>query len=124
MYLSPSHEEIWREYLWQSQGLEAFSRTTKIRIFLGSMAHLSQECIQSLYDEFGELKVLDDIIRHRAADDVQVPILGYPRFEDSVDDYELFTGKQLDRFIDLAIEKLVSSGLKPVSHFQHWYGTR
>lgn len=50
------------------------------------MSHLSRERVERLYQEFGELKVLDDIIRHRAADDPQLPILGYPRLEHSVDD--------------------------------------
>jgi hypothetical protein len=78
------------------------------------MAHLSQEHVQHLYETFGDLKVLDDIIRHRAADNPPVPILGYPRFEHSVEDYERFTGKQLDRFIDGAVKTFISSGFKPV----------
>ena len=78
------------------------------------MAHLSQEHVQHLYDTFGELKVLDDIIRHRAADDPPVPILGYPRSEHSVDVYEVFTGKQLDRFVDNAVKHFISSGFEPV----------
>lgn len=78
------------------------------------MAPLSHQSVQALYDQFGELKVLDDVIQHRAADEIQVPILGYPRFEQSVDDYELFTGKQLSHFIDMAAEKLITLGLKPV----------
>lgn len=77
--------------------------------------------MQHLYDKFGDLKVLDDIIRHRAKDEPPVPILGYPRFDDSVDDYELFTGKQLDHFIDGAVEKLRSSGLEPVCIPDHSY---
>ncbi|KAI9745045.1 MAG: hypothetical protein M1818_001323 [Claussenomyces sp. TS43310] len=77
------------------------------------MSHLSQEHVQHLYDTFGELKVLDDIIRHRAADSPQLPILGYPRSHDSVDDYERFTGKQLHHFIDAAVKKLMSFGFKP-----------
>lgn len=78
------------------------------------MSHLSQEYIQHLSATFGELKVLDDIVRHRAADDFQVPILAYPRFEHNVDDYERFTGKQLDQFIDTAVKQFISSGFKPV----------
>ncbi|KAL8874833.1 MAG: hypothetical protein Q9198_006727 [Flavoplaca austrocitrina] len=77
------------------------------------MAHLSQERVEQLYQEFGELKVLDDVIRHRAADDPPVPILGYPRFKHSVDDYELFTGKQLDLFIDNAVQYFIKCGFEP-----------
>lgn len=78
------------------------------------MSHLSPGHVQHLYETFGELKVLDDIVRHRAADDPPVPILGYPRFEYSVHDYEFFTGKQLDQFIDATVKHLISSGFTPV----------
>lgn len=78
------------------------------------MAHLSQEYVQHLYETFGELKVLDDIIRHRATDEPSLPILGYPRYERSVDDYELFTSKQLDHFIDAAVKYFISNGFWPV----------
>ena len=79
------------------------------------MSHLSHEHVQHLYNTFGDLNVLDDIIRHRAADEPSVPILGYPRFEQSVNDYELFTGKQLHHFIDAAAKYFISCGLWPVN---------
>lgn len=78
------------------------------------MAHLSQEHVQHLYETFGELKVLDDIIRHRATDEPPVPILGYPRYEHNVDNYELFTGKQLNYFVDAAVKHFISNGFWPV----------
>lgn len=80
------------------------------------MSHLSHQHVQHLYATFGELKVLDDIIRHRAADEPPVPILGYPRYEHSVDNYELFTGKQLDQFVDAAVKYFISAGFWPVMH--------
>lgn len=79
------------------------------------MAHLTQEYVDHLYNTFGDLKVLDDIIRHRAADEPPVPILGYPRYDDSVDDFEQFTGQQLDRFVDATCKHYLASGLKAVS---------
>lgn len=81
------------------------------------MAHLTEEHVQELYDTFGELRVLDDIIRHRAADDPPAPILGYPKSEDTVNEYENFTGKELDQFVDGAVKYLLESGLKPVRQF-------
>ena len=78
------------------------------------MAHLTEEHVQELYETYGELKVLDDIIRYRAADDPSAPILGYPRSEDTVTEYEYFTGKELDHFIDGAVKYFLKSGLKPV----------
>ncbi|KAL8722184.1 MAG: hypothetical protein Q9225_001280 [Loekoesia sp. 1 TL-2023] len=77
------------------------------------MSHLSHKHVQHLYEEFGDLKVLDDIIRHRAADNPPVPILGYPRFEYSVDDYEVFTGRKLDEYIDTAAKRLIALGFAP-----------
>lgn len=71
--------------------------------------------VQDLYDKFGDLKVLDDIIRHGAADDPQLPILGYPRSESSVSDYEQFTGRNLDRFVDAVVKKLITLGMTPSS---------
>lgn len=85
------------------------------------MSHLSQEHVQHLYDTFGELNVLDDVIRHRAADEPPVPILGYPRSEYSVNDYELFTGKQLDRFIDTAVKHFILLGFRLVRGHHHFH---
>ncbi len=78
------------------------------------MAHLTKEHVQELYDTFGELRVLDDIIRYRAGDDPPAPILGYPKSEDTVNEYEYFTGKELDQFVDGAVKYFLESGLKPV----------
>ncbi|KAK5632877.1 hypothetical protein RRF57_008591 [Xylaria bambusicola] len=77
------------------------------------MAHLTKERVKELYSTFGELKVLDDIIRYRAADADQLPILGYPRNDNDLSDYEKFTGQQLDSFIDGAANHLMAHGLKP-----------
>ncbi|TAQ86891.1 hypothetical protein B7494_g4802 [Chlorociboria aeruginascens] len=77
------------------------------------MAHLTPEYVQHLYEKFGELRVLDDIIRHRAADNPPAPILGYPKSDDSVNEYESFTGHQLDQFVDQAAKYYLESGLKP-----------
>lgn len=81
------------------------------------MAHLTKEHVQKLYDTFGELRVLDDIVRYRAADDPPVPILGYPKSEDTVKEYENFTGKELDQFVDGAVKYFLDTGLKPVRQF-------
>ncbi|PLB54581.1 acetyl-CoA synthetase-like protein [Aspergillus steynii IBT 23096] len=79
------------------------------------MSHLSQAHVKHLYEQFGELKVLDDIIRHRAADDPPAPILAYPR-PNTVADYEYFTGKDLDRLINGAALQYLSLGLNLNEH--------
>ncbi|PQE05301.1 NRPS-like enzyme protein [Rutstroemia sp. NJR-2017a BVV2] len=77
------------------------------------MAHLTPAHIQHLYETFGELRVLDDIIRHRAKDNPPAPILGYPKIEDDVNVYESFTGQQLDLYVDRAVKYFLEQGLKP-----------
>ncbi|KAI0004734.1 acetyl-CoA synthetase-like protein [Xylariaceae sp. FL0662B] len=79
------------------------------------MAHLTKEHIQHLHETFGELRVLDDIISYRAADDPPVPILGYPKTADGVNNYEYFTGQQLDWFINGAVDYFIESGFKPAT---------
>jgi hypothetical protein len=96
---------IWKHCRHRLLGCDCYSVT---------MSHLSEKHAQSLYDEFGELKVLDDIIQHRAADDPPAPILAYPRTERSVADFEYFTGKDLDRLIDGAVKRMIVLGLQPV----------
>jgi hypothetical protein len=87
------------------------------------MAHLTPEHIQHLYSIYGEIKVLDDIIRFRALDSPPATILGYPKYDDRVDEYETFTGKQLDQFVDAAAKYFIKCGLEPVRQTYHlWLG--
>lgn len=63
---------------------------------------------------FGNIRVLDDLIRQRAADTNQLPILAYPRPSDDGPSYDYFSGRDLDRMIETSAHALVESGLKPV----------
>ncbi|KAI1155072.1 acetyl-CoA synthetase-like protein [Nemania diffusa] len=76
------------------------------------MANFSAEVVEGRIREFGRPLMLDDLIRVRANDEVQVPILGYPRYRDKAGDYELFTGKDLDRMIDEACRVLMKAGIE------------
>ena len=67
-----------------------------------------------LLQEFGPLQVLDDLIRLRAADFVQHPILAYPRFEDDAGSYGYYTGQDLDDMIHQAVIMLMDDGFKQV----------
>lgn len=64
--------------------------------------------------ESGEILILDDLIRQRAADSDQTPLLAFPKSETGITDYEKFTGQDLDRFIDQAAKYYVRCGLDPV----------
>lgn len=79
------------------------------------MAQTTTEYVSNLWKQFGRPYVIDDLIRLRAADKEQVPILAYPKSEDSPVDYEHFTGQSLDRFIDHAAKLLLARGFKAVS---------
>ncbi|OJJ47320.1 hypothetical protein ASPZODRAFT_166529 [Penicilliopsis zonata CBS 506.65] len=54
---------------------------------------------EELVQQFGQLHVLDDLIRLRAADAIQVPILAYPTSSQDVT-YDYYTGQDLDRLVD------------------------
>lgn len=58
--------------------------------------------------------IFDDVIRERAEDEEQVPLIAYPRTKDGVDDYEFFTGKQLNTLVDGAVKALIGMGVEPV----------
>lgn len=79
------------------------------------MAHLSPQLVEERINKFGKLYLIDEIIRRRAQDEEQVPILGYPKYEDNAAVYEFFTGKDLDRMVDAACRALVAEGFKVVS---------
>ena len=62
----------------------------------------------------GEMQILDDLLQLRAADKDQIPLLAFPKSERGVTDYEQFTGKDLDRFVDQTAKHYMRCGLKPV----------
>ncbi|KAE8369995.1 hypothetical protein BDV27DRAFT_171705 [Aspergillus caelatus] len=69
---------------------------------------------EQLIARFGRLHVLDDLIRLRAADPVQLPILAYPKpSNDDATSYEYFTGQDLDCMIDQTVSTLMDCGFKP-----------
>ncbi|KAI0866887.1 acetyl-CoA synthetase-like protein [Xylaria cubensis] len=76
------------------------------------MANISAEVIEDRIRQFGKPWMIDDLIRVRANDEVQVPILGYPKYKDRASDYELFTGKELDRMVDETCHILMKAGLE------------
>lgn len=69
---------------------------------------------EQLIARFGRLHVLDDLIRLRAADPVQLPILAYPKpSNDDGISYEYFTGQDLDCMVDQTVSTLIDCGFKP-----------
>ncbi|KAK8041417.1 hypothetical protein PG994_014424 [Apiospora phragmitis] len=76
------------------------------------MASISAEVVEARIQEYGRLWTIDDIIRVRAQDEVQSPILGYPKYDNSPTDYEYSAGRDLDRMVDETCHLLVRAGLK------------
>lgn len=67
-----------------------------------------------LVQQFGQLHVLDDLIRLRAADIIQHPILAYPSSEKDAASYSYYTGRDLDEMIDQTVAVLMNDGFQPV----------
>ncbi|KAJ5742449.1 uncharacterized protein N7511_011468 [Penicillium nucicola] len=74
----------------------------------------SSSPINPLVQEFGPLHVLDDLIRLRASDAVQHPILAYPRVECDAGSFDYYTGQDLDDMINQAATTLMDDGFQPV----------
>ncbi|KAJ5129945.1 uncharacterized protein N7515_005984 [Penicillium bovifimosum] len=72
----------------------------------------SSSTIDPLVRKFGPLQVLDDLIRLRAADFVQHPILAYPSSEKDPASYDYYTGQDLDSMINQAVTMLMDDGFK------------
>ena len=62
-----------------------------------------------------DIMLLDDLLRLRAADKTQGPLLCFPKSEQDIVDYEEFNGKDIDRFVDQAAKYYMRCGLQPVS---------
>lgn len=67
-----------------------------------------------LVQGFEQLQVLDDLIRLRAADIVQDPILAYPRSANHAASYNYFSGQDLDDMINQAATRLMGFGFQTV----------
>ncbi|KAA8643939.1 hypothetical protein EYZ11_009144 [Aspergillus tanneri] len=69
---------------------------------------------ETLATRFGRLHILDDLIRLRAEDVTQYPLLAYPRpSTDGHVSYEYFTGQDLDWMVDQVVCTLMDYGFKP-----------
>jgi hypothetical protein len=56
----------------------------------------------------------DDVIRQRAVDEDQSPLIAYPKSRFGITDFEVFSGRVLDRLVDGAAKALLSLGIRPL----------
>ncbi|KAI1312029.1 putative NRPS-like enzyme [Xylaria venustula] len=57
------------------------------------------------------IQTLDELLRQRAIDDDQTPLIAFPKTRTSATDFEPITGAALDRFVDGAAKSLIHRGL-------------
>lgn len=62
-----------------------------------------------------DIIVLDGLLRLRGIDKTHVPLLCFPNTERGIIDYEEFSGRDIDRFLDQAAKFFLNCGLQPVS---------
>ncbi len=60
------------------------------------------------------VSTVDDLLRARAAEEDQRPVVAYPKSNRGHNDHELFTAKQLHHFTNAAVRSYVASNLCPV----------
>lgn len=60
------------------------------------------------------IQTLDELIRRRGQENVQTPILAYPRSKQGLTDYEYFSSRDINRLIDGAVKALIKKGIEPV----------
>lgn len=65
--------------------------------------------------KLGDFVLLDDLFKLRAADPVQVPLIGIPNPQASANDFELLTGKDINDFVNRAAKYYEESDLRVVS---------
>lgn len=59
-----------------------------------------------------EIYTVDELIKRRAAEMGDAPLLGYPKT--GYTDYEEHGARAIDRYVDAAVQKLQEIGLAPV----------
>jgi hypothetical protein len=79
------------------------------------MAPIATEDVQDKPDEKENFLICEDLLRSRAADKNQIPLFCFPKTERGTIDYEGYTGRDIDRFVDHAAKYYVRCGLQPVS---------
>lgn len=62
-----------------------------------------------------DILTFDRLLRQRAIDADQSPLIAYPKSRQGVTDYELLTGATLHRLVDGAAKCLLELGFKPVA---------
>ncbi|KAI0531865.1 hypothetical protein GGR58DRAFT_492106 [Xylaria digitata] len=79
---------------------------------VASEARASAEVPASLVDSSRSILTLDELIRRRASEMGDSPLIGYPNH--SLVDFEEHSARSVDRYVDAAVDKLRQLGLPPV----------
>jgi hypothetical protein len=79
---------------------------------IAAEGHASAEVSRPLVDPSRPILTLDDLIRSRASEMGDSPLIGYPNH--SLLDFEEHSARSVDRYVDAAADKLQQLGLPPV----------
>ncbi|KAL8645201.1 MAG: hypothetical protein Q9210_006841, partial [Variospora velana] len=63
-------------------------------------------------EDLGEFVLIDDLFKARAHDEIQTPLIAFPKSKRGINDFELFTGRDLDRFVEHAARYYIQAGLR------------
>ena len=74
--------------------------------------HASTDVSQSLVDPSRPILTLDELIRSRASEMGDSPLIGYPNH--SLLDFEEHSARSVDQYANAAVDKLQQLGLPPV----------
>ncbi|KAL8991869.1 MAG: hypothetical protein Q9169_007580, partial [Polycauliona sp. 2 TL-2023] len=67
-------------------------------------------------EDLGEFILIDDLFRTRAKDIIQKPLIAFPKSDRGISDFECFTGRDLDRFVEHAARHYMAMELKLNEH--------
>ncbi|KAL8778824.1 MAG: hypothetical protein Q9194_001781 [Teloschistes cf. exilis] len=62
--------------------------------------------------DLGDLVLIDDVFKSRAKDNIQTPLIAFPKSERGAGDFEFFTGQDLDRIIEHAARHYMNTKLR------------
>ena len=91
-----------------------FGRHIYIHSVLDLNEAISLMAVERANVSLGDFVLLDDLFRLRAADSIQVPLIGIHKPEATAGPYELLTAQHLNRFIDHSAKHYVESNLRIV----------
>jgi len=100
-----------RDFLLPAQSILRVIEVCRIVVREEKMGDIG--CSQ-LVPESEMIYTFDEVIRQRAVDEDQSPLIAYPKSKFGIPDYEVFSGKVLDQLVDGAAKALIEADVRPL----------